>query len=394
MRSFCKALLCVFSVLAFGAQTHAQQPSQQPELGKPYHSLPPPGALRVDTDNKARDLVALILSQYGLKLDDDQWKIWIDITQGNDTPDAMAGFSGGKRWIVFNEAFMERLSRGRHGNWHIYAIAAHEVSHHLGNHVLRRFLPRQLAEREADYHAGFVLGRMGASYGQTTGVVRWLPGGGQVTDYPPRSQRLCELGRGWRDGKGLDPLSTVTADGKSVLALLCTGQKPDSTRFIWRENHDSYGHDILFDGKPGIPGLDLASCALLCDNTPNCKGFSFDRWFGWCYLKDEITDSIVDPPSVMGVKRPKGLPPRNATAEIKMIDGGNKRFRDTPIAETSLKSVGDCKRQCRTHKRCFVYTFLVAQERCLMFETTEGPYIDDGAVSGFKQQEQTKPKKG
>jgi hypothetical protein len=360
-------------------------------LGKPYHDMPPSASLRLDTDNKARDLVSLVLKQYGLKLDDDQWTIWID-EKGSETPNAAAGFfrSSGKRWIAFNAAFMARLSEARNGDWIIYAIAAHEVSHHLGNHFLRPSLMqtkrgRQFVEREADYHAGFVLGRMGADYKPTVEVVRWLPSGGEETDYPPRSQRLCELGRGWRDGKRLI----------SMLPVLCAGQEPDRTRFAWRENHDIYGHDIVVDGKPYIQGVDLAACAMLCDQNPDCKGFSFDRWYGYCYLKREIAPSTVDPPSVMGVKLPKEQPPPSATAKMRMIISGKQQFHGTPItAPTFAGSRNDCSQQCSNHTSCFVYTFLVAQQRCLMFETTEGPYYNDAALSGYKQQEPIIPKEG
>ena len=287
---------------------------------------------------------------------------------------------------------MERLSQERDSKWLVYAIAAHEIGHHLGNHDLRLFFPRQLKEREADYQTGFVLARLGAGYQETTAILRWLPGL-KATDYPSRSQRLCELGRGWRDGANKHVFRIDAAEEKVRTAVLCTGKEPDPERFALRESQDIYGHDIKLEDKDthGVRGLDLAGCAMLCEQLPNCKAFSFDRWFGIRFPKDEIVASIVDPPSVIGVKSPGALPPLNTTAKTRMLRAYKRRFHDTPIAApTKSASVVDCRQQCRNHERCYVYTFLIARKQCLMYDETakEGPYIDETALTGNKQQEQ------
>ncbi len=190
-------------------------PQSQADDQQPFHAFPKSQPMVLDTDGQARELVALILKQYGLKLDDEQWEIWLT-DDADDTPNAAANFNG-KRQIYFNKAFMDRIKQKRHDDWTLIAIAAHEVGHHLGNHVLRPYLRRQLAEREADYHAGFVLARMGAGYSDTIDVVRWLPGAAG-SDYPSREQRLCEIGRGWRDGNRLEPIVNHAAGGTSSRA--------------------------------------------------------------------------------------------------------------------------------------------------------------------------------
>jgi hypothetical protein len=374
----------------------AQAPAQQPELSKPLHGMPlRESPTLVDPDNKLRNLVSRILSQYGLKLDDGQWVIGY-VDDRTPIPNADSGIdSEGKRYIRFNKSFMERLSQAPDGNWLVYAIAAHEIGHHLGNHSLRPFFPRQLQEREADYQTGFVLARLGAGYKETTSLVRWVPMGPSLAtdDYPPRSQRLCEIGRGWRDGARKNLFQIDAAEDKVRRAVLCTGQEPDPKRFALRVGHDIYGHDIKLEDADthGVRGLDLAGCAMLCERLHNCKAFSFDRWFGICFPKDEIVASIVDPPSVIGVKSPQALPPPNTTAKTRMLLADKRRFYDTPIAApTPSASVADCRQQCRNHERCYVYTFLVAQKQCLMYDETakEGPYIHETALTGYKQQEQ------
>ena len=54
MRSLCRVIFCLVSLLTLGAQA----PAQQPELGKPFHGMPLPELPPlVDTDTKARNLV-------------------------------------------------------------------------------------------------------------------------------------------------------------------------------------------------------------------------------------------------------------------------------------------------------------------------------------------------
>jgi hypothetical protein len=150
---------------------------------------------------------------------------------------------------------------------------------------------------------------------------------------------------------------------------------------------------MVFEGKQYIEGLDLAGCAMACQNDPNCKAFSFDRWRGICYLKDRVAvSSTIDPPSIIGVKLTQKMPPSNADGKMRMHRIGDKRFYDTPIAATVAKSFAECRQQCSDHPRCFVHTFIAAESRCMMYETTDGPYYSEAASSGFKQQEPVIPK--
>jgi hypothetical protein len=287
--------------------------SRAAEAQQSFHSFAKPQRMVLDTDGQARELVALILEQYGLKLDDEQWEIWL-ADDADDTPNAAANYSG-KRQIYFNKAFMDRIKQRRRDDWTLIAIAAHEVGHHLGNHVLRPWLRRQLAEREADYHAGFVLARMGAGYADTIDVVRWPPEVAS-SDYPSREQRLCEIGRGWRDGNKLEPIVSHAAGGAAgALLQICEGTAPDPKQFKTRVNRDFYGDDILVGGQVGIPGIELSACAARCQEMPECKAFSFDRWHGWCFPKSKISATLTDPPSIIGVKQPGALPNANQQAQ-------------------------------------------------------------------------------
>ena len=380
-RAWARTSSCLLPIVFFalGSSTWAQAPTTE---FKPLHPFERPGSLRIESDGKARELVALILRQYGLKLEDSDWEIWIT-DDTSETPNAAANFTT-KRQIFFNRAFMDRISRSRDDNWTLYAITAHELAHHLGNHVLRPGLNRQRAEREADYHAGFVIGRMGAAYDSTIDVVRWLPGS-EGTGYPSRAQRLCEIGRGWRDAKRLEPIPSF-ADGAQV----CEDRQLDTTKFALRRNRDIYGQDIMTAGSPGISGIDLAACAARCEELAACKAFSFDRWLGKCYLKNNIVESVVDPPSIIGAKIPHSLPNVSKTAPGKMEIVRNRRFRDNPRENVrTFDNFDMCLRHCDGNSDCVAFSYVKPSRACWTFDRTVGHYIDDLADSGYKRQDPT-----
>jgi hypothetical protein len=79
-------------------------------------------------------------------------------------------------------------------------------------------------------------------------------------------------------------------------------------KFTIRENRDSLTNDIPVDGKIGILQPNIGACAMECDRTPACKGFSFDHWMGKCYMKDNVVVAVLDPRSTISVKKSMQLP--------------------------------------------------------------------------------------
>lgn len=370
--------------LSFSAPTFAQSPPAD-SATRSVHPFRIGGKVVAD-DGRARNLVALILKQYGLRLVDEEWDVYVT-PDSSETPNAAANFDEQtkRRQIYFNRTFIDRISQAPDSNWTLYAIAAHEIAHQLANHTLRRVRTR-LAEREADYHAGFVISRMGAPYRNTIDVVRWLPGS-ETSDYPTRSQRLCEIGRGWRDGQRLDGASAVTTSLANPEAQVCEDAKVDERRYKLRRNRDMVGNDIMFGDRPGIPGIDIAACAARCDENAQCKAFSFDRWHGWCFLKTAIVPSNMNPSATIGVKLPGEIPNRikddQVDARMQRING--RLFFDRaaePIREAD--SYEACSNRCMASGNCVAFSWLTASKLCSLFNETEGHYVDPRGSSGYK----------
>ena len=152
----------------------------------------------------------------------------------------------GIRYILYDKAFMNSLSRGN--NWSNLFILAHEVGHHVNGHSLDLVLyaaevleaetlaSRRQQELEADEFAGFVLGKLGASLSETTTVLNSLANDRDDTysTHPSKSKRLIAINKGY--SKALLTLS-VSAGAANV-------QKTVSGTVV-----DEYGM--------GIPGVSI-----------------------------------------------------------------------------------------------------------------------------------------
>ncbi len=141
------------------------------------------------------------------------------------------------------------------------------------------------------------------------------------------------------------------------------------------------------DGKIGIPGIELSACAARCQDMAECKAFSFDRWHGWCFLKSKISASLIDPPSILGVKLPAELPNANNQAQSTIEVVRSRRFHDTPAEPPHVVAdFGACRDQCAGSLHCVAFSFIKLSRMCWIFGKTVGHYIDELADSGYKRQ--------
>jgi hypothetical protein len=84
------------------------------------------------------------------------------------------------------------------------AILAHEVGHHIRLHTVIPGRDHEF-ELEADYQAGFILRRLGASLEQTQVAFRTM--GTDVASHPARAQRVQAATLGWTDGGSGQPFT-------------------------------------------------------------------------------------------------------------------------------------------------------------------------------------------
>jgi hypothetical protein len=162
--------------------------------------------------------------------------------------------------------------------------------------------------------------------------------------------------------------------------------------FNIKENLDIYGHDIVLSGnsRPGVQSFGINSCAISCNGTPGCIAFSFDHASRLCYLKNDVgPTAILDPRSVIGVKKSLSLPKRSEKPKqvVKMPD---RRITGQPINPVkTAPGVDQCSKLCESNEDCLAFTFLTEPGRsqnCEMFKNMYGDVIDGAAESGFRWQ--------
>ena len=138
---------------------------------------------------------------------------WRLLASSQDKASASMDPVSGERRIVYNEDFIDDLTGESESVWANVAILAHEVAHHLNNHLEGGDEERRrIEELEADRFAGYILFRKGASEEATQRVFRALGGGGE---YPPVRDRVAAARNGWLRAR---QLGSTVADVGSILA--------------------------------------------------------------------------------------------------------------------------------------------------------------------------------
>lgn len=126
----------------------------------------------------------------------------------------------GRPYILYNPNFLEEVKRLNFSatdltvsdrNWEALTILAHELGHHVNNH-LSNPLPDATArdmELEADQFAGSIIYRMGGTKTQAVSAYRGLSETGSYT-HPGRQQRMDAIGKGWEKARARNPAPNPT----------------------------------------------------------------------------------------------------------------------------------------------------------------------------------------
>ncbi|MDP2686137.1 MAG: hypothetical protein Q8O62_02885 [Aequorivita sp.] len=106
------------------------------------------------------------------------------------------------RYILYDEAFFQKVSASTGTDWGLTSILAHEVGHHLNGHTLKGGGSNHKVELQADEFSGFVLARMGCSLADAQSAVsKLLPDEASPT-HPAKLDRLKAIEIGWNRGNG------------------------------------------------------------------------------------------------------------------------------------------------------------------------------------------------
>lgn len=115
-----------------------------------------------------------------------------------NVPNAAAATMSGKHYILYNQKFLNLVSKAARTNWTTTFIFAHEIAHLHKGHLYNTKGNTLAMELEADEFAGSVLRKMNATLAETLIAVKVMSDEKDNVTHPGRTKRLAAAERGWR----------------------------------------------------------------------------------------------------------------------------------------------------------------------------------------------------
>ncbi len=144
-------------------------------------------------------------------LDSIDWQENFNIREQNGIRNAYATIINQKRWIIYDNDFLEDLDAYTSTKWASISVLAHEMGHHYYNHVVSSSGSTPSKEIEADAFSGFVLAKLGASLDQSVAAMQAIASDRASSSHPAKRDRVTAIGRGWNTAKGTTAGSNPTA---------------------------------------------------------------------------------------------------------------------------------------------------------------------------------------
>jgi hypothetical protein len=139
---------------------------------------------------EGRQIAQQIIDVVGLRAN-------FDVREAN-IPNAAAVVYGGKRYILYNPAFISQLTKATGTKWAAISVLAHEIGHHLDGHTITTNGSQPQLELEADEFSGFVLRKMGASLPEAQAAMKTLATARATRTHPGQDDRLTSIAKGWQ----------------------------------------------------------------------------------------------------------------------------------------------------------------------------------------------------
>ena len=136
-------------------------------------------------------------------LDSINWKENFAIQEQNGINNAYATIIRNKRYIIYDNDFLENLDSYAGTKWASVSVLAHEMGHHYRNHVVDTRGSTPPKEIEADYFSGYVMAKLGASLTEARAAMEQIASPRASSSHPARADRLDAIARGWNYAKGV-----------------------------------------------------------------------------------------------------------------------------------------------------------------------------------------------
>lgn len=154
--------------------------------------IPPQSLLRTKFQSvyEAADIVKSML-------DSIKWKENFNLQEQNGINNAYATIIRNKRWIIYDNDFLENLDGYAATKWASISVMAHEMGHHFHNHVVSGRGSTIPTEIEADAFSGYVMNKMGASLAQSVAAMQTIASDRASATHPAKKDRVASITKGW-----------------------------------------------------------------------------------------------------------------------------------------------------------------------------------------------------
>src|SRR5688572_27803811 len=144
-------------------------------------------------------------------LDSINWKENFTVQEQNGINNAYATIMNNRRYIIYDNNFLESLDGAANTKWASISVLAHEMGHHYRNHLIDRRGSTPPKEIEADYFSGYVMARLGATREEAIQGMAVIASPRASASHPARADRLDAISRGWNYANGLNPTTGPVA---------------------------------------------------------------------------------------------------------------------------------------------------------------------------------------
>lgn len=135
-------------------------------------------------------------------LDSINWKENFTIREQNGINNAYATVINNRRFIIYDNNFLENLDGYAKTKWASISVLAHEMGHHYRNHVVSGSGSTPPKEIEADYFSGYVMAKLGASLDEAIRGMSLIASPRASSSHPAKADRLDAITKGWNYAKG------------------------------------------------------------------------------------------------------------------------------------------------------------------------------------------------
>jgi Peptidase family M48 len=130
-------------------------------------------------------------------LDTIKWKENFSIREQNGINNAYATILQNKRWIIYDNDFLENLDTYAATKWASISVLAHEMGHHYYNHVVSGKGSTIPTEIEADAFSGYMMNKLGGTLAQSVAAMKTIATDRASSTHPAKADRIASITKGW-----------------------------------------------------------------------------------------------------------------------------------------------------------------------------------------------------